>query len=405
MAQGILFVNRYFYPDESATSQILGGLVFRLARQKPGVHVITSRQLIDDAKADLPERSIERNAQIHRIRTSRWGRSSLVGRGIDYLTFYAAAARELSRDTRAGDLVIAKTDPPLIGVMARSIVQRRAARLINWWQDVYPETAEELGVPLIKIAGPMLRALRNRCARYAEVNVVVGRCMRERLLSVGVEPDQVKVIPNWTEDEHIRPLPRAENPLRNAWNLSRAFVVGYSGNMGRGHDFNMLQDAAEELSGEPDIEFLLIGAGARRNEVEKTARERGLDRVHFQPFQPREQLPFSLTVPDVHIVTLRPELEGLLVPSKFYGALAAGRPVVFIGPAGSEVARVIREQDCGFVVDQGRTEELVAIIRRLARDEDYRQALGRNARQAIDQHYSKAHALAAWEKLIERTLE
>jgi glycosyltransferase involved in cell wall biosynthesis len=405
MAQGILFVNRYFYPDESATSQILGDLVFDLARQELSVDVITSRQLIDDANADLPERSIERHAQIHRVRTSRWGRSSIVGRGIDYLTFYAAAARELSRDTRAGDLVVAKTDPPLIGVVAQSIAKRRAARLINWWQDVYPETAEELGVPLIKVAGPMLRALRNRCARDAEVNVVVGRCMRERLLGVGVKPDQVKVIPNWTEDEQIRPLPPAENPLRKSWNLSRSFVVGYSGNMGRGHDFGMLLDAAEELSGEPEIEFLLIGAGARRDEVEKTAHERSAARVHFQPFQPRAQLSYSLTVPDVHIVTLRPELEGLLVPSKFYGALAAGRPAVFIGPAGSEVARVIREQDCGFVVNQGRTEELVAIIRRLARDEDFRTALGRNARQAIDQHYSKAHALAAWEELIRRTLE
>ena len=181
--------------------------------------------------------------------------------------------------------------------------------------------------------------------------------MQEMLQDLArADPARIVVIPNWADDAAISPLDSGSNPLREDWGLSGLFVAGYSGNMGRGHHFELLLEAATQLANDPDIRILFIGSGARHQAVLGLVEDMGLDRIVFKPFQPRDRLKFSLTVPDVHIITHRDDMYGLQVPSKFYGALAAGRPVLLIGPEEGEIARVIREFDCGFVCSSGRAE-------------------------------------------------
>ena len=178
----LIFVNRYFHPDHSATSQMLGDLAFFLAGEGHAVRVVTGRQLYDDPAAQLPPVGTIAGVRVDRVWSSRFGRHSLLGRAADYLSFYVSAAWTLWHLTEAGDVVVAKTDPPLLSVVAGWVARRQRAVLVNWLQDLFPEIAWELGVGLAAPPlGPVLAWLRDRSLRRAAVNVVVGWRMAERL--------------------------------------------------------------------------------------------------------------------------------------------------------------------------------------------------------------------------------
>lgn len=402
----IVFVNRYFFPDESATSQLLTDLACHLSEIGHEVIVVTSRQRLDDPSAALARAGRHSGVEIRRIPTTTFGRETHLGRAVDFLTFYMSAVVGLSRLLRRGDILVVKTDPPLMTVIGGLIARAKRVPVINWWQDIYPEIASRLGVPILgsSMVEALLAGIRNWSARSAALNVVIGRCMGEFLISQSVPESRIKVISNWVDDESITPVSRHSNSLRDAWNLGERFVVGYSGNIGRGHQFSLLLRAAEILRGEKEIVFLFIGQGAKLEALKNEVEQRALTNVHFRPFQPRQQLGLSLTVPDAHVVSLDPGLQGLIVPSKFYGALAAGRPVIFLGPPASEIARVIAEAECGLVEAGPDPEGLVQFIRENARDAGLRDRLGSNARQAIDSQFSAAKSLEKWSSVVGRLM-
>ena len=237
----LFFLNRYFFPDHSATSQILSQLAFHLADSGHDVHVITSRQLYDDPVARLPAEETNRGVKIHRLVGTKLGRSGLLGRSVDYLSFYISAWRFLIAVAGQDDILVTMTDPPLLSILGMHIARRRRLRVINWLQDIYPEVASELGVPFIR--GPvsaLLASTRDRSLRTADANVVVGNRMAEKVSQLGVAPERIEVIPNWCNDEMIVPIDAASNPLRTRWHLQNKFVVGYSGNLGRAHEFDTM---------------------------------------------------------------------------------------------------------------------------------------------------------------------
>ena len=195
-------------------------------------------------------------------------------------------------------------------------------------------------------------------------------------------------------------MPRDANPLRAEWGLDGRFVVGYSGNMGRAHEFRTIIDAAAALQGEPDIVFLFIGGGAQKEFIAAAAAERGLTNLLFKPYQPRDRLAQSLGAADAHLVTLRPELEGLIVPSKFYGIAAAARPTIFIGDPKGEIGAEIRAANCGLCVHQGDVEGLVAAIRDLRDSAELRERMGQNARRILDERFDKPIAIECWRTLL-----
>jgi len=224
--------------------------------------------------------------------------------------------------------------------------------------------------------------------------------MKRHLASRGVPEDRLRVIPNWADGELIRPIDPKDNRLRREWGLEGKFVVGYSGNMGRVHEFETILKAADILKSDVGIVFLFIGDGAQRKWLEREAASRGLSQIRFLPYQAPERLAASLSAPDVHLVTLRPEAEGLVVPSKFYGIAAAGRPSLFVGSADGEIARIINESSCGIVVRTGDIEGLATAIRTLRNDPATCRNYGKNARRVFERRYDKHLALAAWSKVL-----
>src|SRR6516225_2263778 len=399
-----IFVNRFFCPDHSATSQILSDLAFHLANAGRDVHVVTSTQLYDDAQAALPVSQIINDVHVHRVPSTGFGRGSLPGRSIDYLSFYRSMWQCLVALARRDDIIVAKTDPPLTSVIAMAAARRNGARLVNWLQDIYPEAAVELGVPLMR--GPLaasLTALRNRSLRQADATVVVGDLMARKVESLGAPSARVHVIPNWCNDEVIRPITQSENPLRQSWGLAGEFVLGYSGNLGRAHEFQTVLAAAERLRDEPHFIFLMIGGGKRFEELACAVKRRGLaSSFRFIPYQEQKMLSHSLAVADAHWLSLNPRLEGLIVPSKFYGIAAVGKPIIVIGNKDGEIARLVQQHGCGIVVAPGDAEALVDGLRLLSSAPETISEMGRRARAMLDGHFTRQQALQRWSGLLDR---
>ncbi|MGA8495763.1 MAG: glycosyltransferase family 4 protein [Xanthobacteraceae bacterium] len=400
----LIFINRFFAPDHSATSQILSDLAFDLAGAGREVHLVTSRQIYDDPKATLPERETINGVDVRRVASTGFGRTALFGRSIDYVSFYRSVGRCLNDLVRPGDIVIAKTDPPLMSVVAGPVVRRNGARLVNWLQDIYPETAVELGVPFMR--GPVaasLVALRNATLREATATVVVGDLMARKVEALGAPAERIHTITNWCNDEDIQRVAPADNPLRREWNLADKFVLGYSGNLGRAHDFATVLATAERLRDEPRVAFLMIGGGKRFAELAAAVQARGLGGAfRFLPYQTRALLSYSLGAADAHWVSLDPRLEGLMVPSKFYGIAAAGKPIIVIGDPNGELAQLVRRNDCGFAIAPGDSDALTATLRRLSETPQTVSDVGTRARKMLDAHFTRKQGLARWRRLLDQ---
>lgn len=422
----LIFINRFFYPDYSATSQMLSDLAFFFSGEGHSVHVVTSRLRYDRTEETLLPTEEIRNIIVHRVWTSRFGRHFLPTRAIDYLTFYLTASWKLFRLVGQGDVVIAKTDPPMISVPTAWIARVRGAKLINWLQDLFPEVAMTLKVRGLngRIGRSLLR-MRNKSLQSAVVNVVIGERMKDRLVLEGVPAGQIRVIHNWANGDLIRPITTPhegmaallnsndlnvesrreqyshESNLREEWDLKGKFVVGYSGNLGRAHEFDTILDAATQLRSEKDIAFLFIGGGAQREGIEKDGIRRGLDNLVFRPYQPREMLRESLGIPDVHLVVLRPELEGLIVPSKFYSILAAGKPTLFVGEPQGEIASIINEGGIGQSIQSDDSEALAQQILELNGSAERIESMGLAARILFDRRFTSQQAFQKWNNVIE----
>jgi glycosyltransferase involved in cell wall biosynthesis len=392
----LFILNRYFAPDESATSRMASSLAFSLAERGWDVHAVACRQLYGLPSAGLPAQAETRNVTIHRIWTSAFGRRYLLGRAIDYLTFYLSAFLWLLRHTRRGDVLIVATDPPLLSTMASVVAAVTGAAQLNWMHDIYPEVATALG---ISAPGPflaLLQWLRDRSLIGARMNVAIGHRMAAYLRGRGVPSDRISVIHNWSDGHAIHPLSPEANPLRASWGLVGKFVVGYSGNLGRGHEFDTIVRAAIALRHRPDIVFVFIGGGHHLPWIQSQVATHELTNVMFKPYQAAADLSQSLGLPDLHLVTLQPSLEGLMVPCKFYGVAAAGRPTVFVGDVTGEIPTILRDADCGSAIPIGDVDGLIECILRLRDSSAQVERWSSNARAVFVQRFDRRHAIDSW---------
>jgi glycosyltransferase involved in cell wall biosynthesis len=401
-APKLVFVNRYFFPDQSATSQMLSDLAFGLAARECDVHVVCSRQRYDDAGAALRPHETVNGVTIHRVMSSSFGRVHLGGRALDYATFYLACAVRLIQISSRGDTVVMLTDPPLLSILGGLVAQLIGAHLVNWLHDVYPEVASRLGAN--PLPGPLDRWLRRRrdsSLARARMNVVLGGRMADIIAARGIDRERIRVIENWASVPEPVPKPASASALRTRLGLAGKFVVGYSGNLGRAHEYRTFVEAAALLAADTDFVFLMVGSGAGMTALRREAAERRLGNVHFHPYVTRADLPDSLAAADVHLLSLLPALEGLIVPSKFYGILAAARPVVFVGDPQGEVARIIREMQIGAVVGVGDAAHLVRVLRELRDDPARCQTLGWAGHRLYGGRYTVTRALEQWTQVLE----
>jgi glycosyltransferase involved in cell wall biosynthesis len=400
----IILINRYLYPDESATSRMTSSLASALAARGFEVVGLASRDVHNDKRQRLPADGKVGDLAIHRLATSRFGRSRLWGRAIDYLSFHVSAALWTLRHARRGDVCVVCTDPPMLSVTLALPLRLKGARLVNWLHDLFPEVALELGVPGAGRFGSIALRLRDWSLARAERNVAPIEAMTRLLGRRGIPARTLTTIRHWADGDGIRPVRREDNALRKEWGLTDKFVVGYSGNFGRAHEFDTILAAAERLKDRADIRFLFIGNGHKRAAVERWIQDHGLDNVVFQAFQPRERLAESLGAADAHLVSLLPPLEPCIIPSKFYGILAAGRPTLFVGDPDGEVARAVAHGDCGHAVAIGDAEGLARHILALQQAPATCDRMAANARRLFEAEYTEARGCTEWIGLMDSLL-
>jgi glycosyltransferase involved in cell wall biosynthesis len=299
-------------------------------------------------------------------------------------------------------VVLVVTNPPFlptVGAIRRLVFRKPFVLLIH---DVYPEIAVRLGVVRKGgIAHALLKALDRFVLSQADAVVVLGRDMRQRIVakSPAWRHNRITVISNWADPDQISPMPKSDSPNARKDGLLETFVVQYSGNLGLSQPFDTILGAARELKGR-DINFTFVGDGVLAEEVKARAVALGLDNVRFFPRVHGDDLGSSLAASDVAIVPLLPGVEGLSVPSKYYGILASGRPVIALMNPDAEVAQSVIENRCGVVVPPRDIQRLASAVLELQGDKDRLAQLGRNARAAFDRLHTRMRAVDAYEEIL-----
>jgi len=384
----LLFINRYFYPDISATAQLLTELAEDLAAQGERITVITGNTAYASDPAVRPTQEIYKGIRIVRVGFTRFGRARTLGRLADYFSFWISAF-VTAICMKDQDCLVVLSDPPLLSVLAAMVRMVKPIKTVCWLQDVFPEIAVRAGVLREGVVARCLRWLARWSLRQMDQVVVIGRCMERQILSEGIPSPTLARIPNWADGTHIKSLPRKENEFLQRHNLENKFVVMYSGNHGVVHEFETLVALLRETRSIPELCFCFIGEGAWKKNLMDTARAESWSHIRFLPYQPKSLLQSSLSAADVHLVSLRNDMEGLSIPSKVYGALAAGRPVIFIGPRGSEASTVLSEAQCGYSVQPGDTQGAVQALLAVYKDRRLLEKQGQAARMYFNRRFER----------------
>jgi glycosyltransferase involved in cell wall biosynthesis len=400
----LIILNQFFYPDHSAIGQLMTDLAESLVERGLCVTALSGRGRYNGGGA-LPAREEYRGVRIERAWATSFGKNSVAGRLADYFTFYLGATWNLLTLPRH-DVVMALTLPPLIGLPALMVCRLRGMKLVALVEDIYPDVGVVLGT--FRKGGftaRLLDRLNRLILSRADRIIVLSDCMRERV-AAKIDPEtegRLDVIHNWADGEKIRPLAAGENnSFVEEHGLRDRFIVQFSGNFGMVNDFDTPLEAARLLRPRADIVFLFIGDGVRGGEIRDFVRRHELANVRLLPYQPREDLLYSLAAGHAHLVTLADGLAGLSVPSKTYGILAAGRPVLFVGDPQSDIARLVAEHGCGAVVRTGEAARLASIIAAWADEPATLARLGEEARALFTRRFDRPQAVAAYAESLSK---
>jgi colanic acid biosynthesis glycosyl transferase WcaI len=406
----VAIVNLFYPPDLSPTGHMAASLAEHRATLGDDVTVVAGTGgYVGGSVAGRRLRARERsgNPRVLRIRTPGLGKETLARRLGDYLTFLVGATARLAR-MPAQDLIVSLTSPPfvLVAAAAHRLLHPRT-RVVLWSHDVYPDAVEALG--MIRpggVASRALRTLERRLLRAVDHVVAMDRAMLERVLgsyaSDGSPPGTV--IPSW---EPLELFPPGRDPER--WDgyddpaLEGRFVVLHLGNLGYGSRVEPIVEAAAALE-EEGVSFLFVGGGSRYDELRRAAAARGVGNVVLRGYVPRERTPSVLAGAACTLISLDDDWRGIMSPSKLNGSLAVGLPIVYLGPAGTNVHEAIERYGCGFSLRHGDVGDLVDALRRLRKDPALRRELSRNARAAFDAAHADVRTLPRFDEVIDRVV-
>ncbi|GAB5441121.1 MAG: glycosyltransferase family 4 protein [Fuerstiella sp.] len=395
----VLFLNRSYWPDSEATGQLLTALCEGLADDFD-VHVLAGQpNATQQTDADWQQQTVRNGVTIHRVQHSQFPKRSMLLKALNFVSFVLACRRKILTLPRP-DIVVFETDPFLLPFVADRLQRKTRCRMVGYLQDIYPDVA----VALRKVRNSwLIRRLRKRLFDiYARCDrmVVLSTDMKQLLLDGGISEDRIRIIPNWADTEAIKPIPHDENPFRKRHDLQDRFVVMYSGNLGLTQRLEDFIEAAALLQDQPEIVFLLIGRGARKDDLQRKVAELGLTNVRFLDYQPLEQLAESLSAADLHLIPLTAELSRCLMPSKLYGILAAGRPYLTNAPETSELYQITTEHDCGLVVPARSPAAIADAVSGACDKTPTLQQKGTAARRLAESQYTKLKAIQSFSNLL-----
>lgn len=402
--RSVVFVNRHYWPDVAATGQCLTDLAEFLAKVGWDVTVVTAKGGYRGDHHPGWTLGVHNGVRLLRVPCTSFGRSSTLGRLVDYATFGVASSLRLLVSSARG-VVVALTTPPLLPLGVGLVTALRRGRFVIWSMDLHPEAEEAVG--MFRRGGIVSRVTRRAmdiAYRLADRVIALGPYMKARLGAYpGLDPDDVEVIPVWSRAEELERVPDGDNPLLHDPGSGRT-VVMYSGNAGFAHRFDEYLAAVERLAGDTGYRFLFVGGGPRRAEIERHLSAADVP-YEYGSYVPREQLAASLSLADVHIITLRSDMVGIAVPVKVFGAMAVEKPLLMIGPRGSETAELIEGAGCGWVVDPDLDpdpiERIVSLLRSVRENPEEAGRRGRLGRSMLEEECGADHVMPRWNHLLE----
>jgi glycosyltransferase involved in cell wall biosynthesis len=394
----ILIINQPYWPDVVSTAQHMRDWATHMAAHGHEVTVIASRSVYGQQGAVLPKNQTHEGVRICRVGSNLFRKGRTLTRLVDFGLFHMRALGKALTMPRQ-DVVVCLTTPPFIGVVGMMVKAIRGSRFIQFEMDLYPDIA--IALETIKpgsLAARFFERIHRRILRSADRVIVLGRCMRRVIEDKGIGADKLRLVTPWADPEEVRPIPHEQNAFRAAHGWQGRLVVMYAGNLGLGHDTQTLLRAMEQLKDDPRLRFVFVGGGKRMAEIRAAMETKKLANVELMEYVPREQLGEMLAAADVHLITQGMGTTGLIVPSKLYGILAAGRPTVYLGPVDSEIALTLEEGNAGKAIAVGDVQGLISAIRAFERPADEVAAL---ARAALERGHTRAQCVVRLTQIAE----
>jgi colanic acid biosynthesis glycosyl transferase WcaI len=395
----ILLFNEYYPPDTSATAKMAVQVAEALARRHQ-VTVVAGRPSYDPDEYypfAFLRRDTRNGVVVERVGSTAYPRHRMRRRVSNYLTYLALAVPRAI--ALRPDIVLAMTDPPVAGIAGAFVARRLGCPFVYNIRDLYPDMA--VGGDIVRPGAWVDRweKMHRRAVQQAARVIVLGDDMRERILAKDARPERVVVVRDGTSFPES--MPPQSDPVCQEIRSGFRFVVLHAGNLGFYGAWNTLLAAAQILSNE-NTGLVFVGGGASRDALAASAANS--PNVRFLPFRAAEQIPNVMMAGDVHIVTVRRGLEGVVVPSKLYSILAAGRPVLAVAASNSDAARIVTEAGCGLAADPGDPAAVAAAIRELRSDPARLAAMGRRARE-IANRYARVNELSRFVEIVEQAAQ
>ena len=398
----VAILYQFFHPDDVVSARHYADLAEGLRDRGLDVQVWTSNRACHDGSVRYPRNEIWRGIRIHRIWKPGFKSGSSMGRAISIVWMIAAWTMALWRRHDYPDVVIVGTDPPLSALTAWTVhLLRPNARFAHWCFDLYPEAAVADGMlsPNSRLERFFRRLVR---PAYRNISLMadLGACMRKRLEAYGHCASKATLVP-WALVEPENP--RTPDPAIRAKLFGDATLgLLYSGNFGRAHSYEAFFELARSLKSD-NIAFAFAIRGNRADLVRQSMRPDDTN-IWIVDFASEAELEARLSAADIHLVSLRPEWNGVVVPSKFFGSLAAGRPILFAGPADSDIAGWIREHQVGWVLNADSKEAIPGELRALAASKDCLKEMQDRCHRTYQKHFSKKVVLDQWDEALRRLL-
>jgi colanic acid biosynthesis glycosyl transferase WcaI len=401
--QRLLVISELYYPEQNATGYFLTGIAEGIAASGREVAVLCAQPTYNQRGIKALVTETRHGVAIRRIRSLACNPRRFVGKAANALSitagFFVAGLRTIQR----GDVVLIVTNPPLAPFLLRWATRLKGARFCLLVHDIYPDVLVPL--KMLQPTGLPYRLLEwanSRLYQSCDHIIVLGRDMKRLVRSKLHRPDPppITIIPNWGEVEAITPRPRQESRLARSLGFDGASLVAlYSGNHGKTHNLLEWVDVACE-PGAQTIQFLFIGDGTGKRPLVKLAANRQANNMTFLDFVDRAELNDSLNAGDIGLISFIPGMEGISVPSRLYNLFAAGKPVLAVCGADSELASVIREEDAGWVVEPGHPEVLAKMLIQIANSPAERARMGANARRAAETKYARDAVIESYRKVL-----
>ena len=405
----IVFFNRSFYPDITATSQLLIELCEDLVKNyNCQVQVVAGMPLnpsycySSNHFGGLFIREDFRGINILRVRNTSFAQKYFLGRILNYLTYFFLSFFASFR-LKKPDLVITLTDPPIVALIGLWLFYRFRVPFIISVRDIFPEAARGLDGAQNKIMDFLLEHVNRFCFKKARHVIALGKMMRKRLIEdKGLKPDKISIISDWVDTAKIFPVPK-KNPFSVTNNICDYFVVMYSGNLGASSGVEVLIESARLLKDYKDILFVFIGEGIKKERLIKLNSSYQLKNTRFFTYQPQEVLSYSFSSADIFVVPLKKGLSGYSLPSKIYAILASGRPYIATVEPESEISEITKNFECGILAKPEDPKDLADKITFFYKNKELAAKMRENARKAaflFDRHLGTQAYYELFQRLL-----